>query len=132
MVDTGVVDSVRNWDFYLQSHTALDGTARPAHYFVLFDEIFKAYKKSELPAPCTNPSEYLYSITHNMCYLFCRSTTSVSIPPPVYYADIACERGRRWNSRVFDSSQSETGDGNELRDSDVTVNPTLAKTMFYI
>ena len=123
MVDTEVVDRERNWDFYLQSHTALQGTARPAHYFVLFDEIFKSSK---------TPSEDLYRITHNMCFLFCRATTSVSIPPPVYYADIACERGRRWNIRVFESSQSDKGDENELGDSDVKVHPALAKTMFYI
>ena len=127
-----IVDQARNWDFYLQSHTAIDGTARPAHYFVLLDEIFKNHTLQELPRPFENPSDYLYSITHNMCYLFCRATTSVSIPPPVYYADIACERGRRWNSRVFDSSQSEVSDGNELEDRDVKVDDYLTKKMFYI
>lgn len=31
---------VRNWDSCLQSHAAIQGTARPAHYFVIVDEIF--------------------------------------------------------------------------------------------
>lgn len=129
-MDTGVVDTARNWDFYIQSHTALHGTARPAHYFVLLDEIFSSFKT--LPNPYKNASDYLQGITHNMCYLFCRATTSVSIPPPVYYADIACERARRWNSRVFDPSQSEIGGGNEILDKDVKVNARIAKRMFYI
>lgn len=118
------MDQARNWDFYLQSHTALHGTARPAHYFVLVDEIFKYHTKEELPRGCNNPSDLLYMI------MSCRSITSVSIPPPVYYADVACDRARRWNSRVFDASQSEVSD--ELEDQHVTVDRKLSKTMFYI
>ena len=57
---------------------------------------------------------------------------SVSIPPPVYYADIACERGRRWNSGVFDSAESEVSSNYELQDGDVTVHENLKKTMFYV
>ena len=125
-----IVDQARNWDFYLQSHTALEGTARPAHYFVLVDEIFKDCPADELPKGFKNASDYLYSITYNMCYLYCRATTSVSIPPPVYYADIACERGRRWNGSVFDLS--EEGAANELKDENVTVNKALKHTMFYV
>ena len=90
------------------------------------------YNVHQLPKPFRKPSDYLYSITHNMCYLSCRATTSVSIPPPVYYADLACERARRWNSGVFDGSQSEGSTGMELLDSDVTVHEDLKKTMFYI
>lgn len=130
VVDSVIVDQARNWDFYLQSHTALHGTARPAHYFVLVDEIFKYYRKAELPRGCNNPSDLLYMITYNMCYLSCRSITSVSIPPPVYYADVACDRARWWNSRVFDASQSEVSD--ELEDQHVMVDRKLSKTMFYI
>ena len=130
------MDTSRNWEFYLQSHTALAGTARPAHYFVLFDEIFKMYGQEDgqekLPKPYQNASDYLYSITYRMCFLFCRATTSVSIPPPVYYADIACERGRRWNSRVFDSAESEVSSDNRLEDRDVRVHDNLRKTMFYV
>lgn len=124
------MDQARNWDFYLQSHTALHGTAHPAHYFVLVDEIFNYHTREELPRGCNNPSDLLYVITYNMCYLSCRSITSVSIPPPVYYADVACDTARRWNSRVFDASQSEVSD--ELEDQHVTVDRKLSKTMFYI
>ncbi len=38
VVDRGVT-SERHWDFFLQAHTGLQGTARPAHYVVVQDRI---------------------------------------------------------------------------------------------
>ncbi|KAK4695957.1 eukaryotic translation initiation factor 2C, partial [Lecanoromycetidae sp. Uapishka_2] len=89
VVDTEVTEA-RNWDFFLQSHHALQGTARPAHYFVLRNEIFT----QDFVGPRCKISDYRQQLTYNMCYLFGRSTGPVSIPPPVYYADLACERSR--------------------------------------
>lgn len=101
MVDTGVTEA-RNWDFFLQSHHALQGTARPAHYFVLLNEIFT----QEFIGRHANISDYLQKLTYDMCYLFGRSTGPVSIPPPVYYADLACERSRCYGD--FDDDISDT------------------------
>lgn len=69
------------WDFYLQSHPGLKGTSSPSHYTVLLDE--QGYS-----------SDRLQSIAHNLCHIYARSTRSVSIPAPVYYADIISARGR--------------------------------------
>ena len=110
-----------SWDFYLQSHHAIVGTARPAHYFVLLDEIFRKTTK--------DPVGELERLTFNLCHLYGKATVSVSIPPPVYYADLACGRGKRYLSRVFD--QDQTMD-RQVRDADVTVHDTLKDTMFYI
>lgn len=41
-----------------------------------------------------------------MCFLFGRSTGPISIPPPVYYPDIACERSRCYGD--FDDDTSDT------------------------
>lgn len=95
VADRGITEA-RNWDFFLQSHMAIQGTARPAHYLVLLDEIF-----IDRPLPKgmdfkTN-ADVLKTLTHNTCYLFGRATKAVSICPPAYYADIACERARRYN-----------------------------------
>ncbi|KAF8897601.1 argonaute-like protein [Infundibulicybe gibba] len=69
------------FDFYLQSHGGLLGTSRPAHYSVLYDENgFKA--------------DTLQSLSFALCHVYARSTRSVSIPAPVYYADIVCSRAK--------------------------------------
>ena len=122
---------MRNWDFYLQSHSPIQGTARPAHYFVLQDEIFRSFPPGKVPVPFQTPSDILEQVTHNMCFLFGRATTSVSIPPPVYYADIAAERGRRYLSQYYDPKARKL-DTSAITDKDVAVHESLKDTMFYI
>ena len=134
IVDRGVTEA-RNWDFFLQAHTALQGTARPAHYYVILDEIFR--KRSAKP-PHRNAADSLEELTHNLCYLFGRATKAVSICPAAYYADLVCERARCYLSEVFDAtpaaSVAESGDGGgPIADPDaVKVHPNLKDTMFYI
>ncbi|EER22939.1 Piwi domain containing protein [Coccidioides posadasii C735 delta SOWgp] len=129
IVDRGVTEA-RNWDFYLQAHTALHGTAKPAHYFVILDEIFRARKTG----PAT--SDALEDLTHNLCYLFGRATKAVSVCPPAYYADLACERARRYLSSYFDASPSETvvsgQTGQGPSEDELRIHPNLENSMFYI
>lgn len=66
-----------------------------------------------------------------MCCLFGRATTAVSIPPPVYYADIACERGRRYLSIFYDPKAKKL-DTSKITDWDVEVHDDLKDKMFYI
>ncbi|GAB2225433.1 hypothetical protein Droror1_Dr00006225 [Drosera rotundifolia] len=69
------------FDFYLCSHAGIQGTSRPAHYHVLWDENnFSA--------------DDLQSLTNNLCYTYARCTRSVSIVPPAYYAHLAAFRAR--------------------------------------
>jgi len=80
-----VVDQVvahpTEFDWYLQSHGGLLGTSRPAHYNVLYDDNkFNA--------------DSLQSLSFALCHVYARSTRSVSIPAPVYYADIVCSRAK--------------------------------------
>jgi eukaryotic translation initiation factor 2C len=69
------------FDFYLQAHNAIKGTARSAHYHVLTDEI--GFKGQELP-----------DLTHQLSYAFAQATKGVSYVAPAYTADRLCERGR--------------------------------------
>ena len=87
LVDRGVTD-LRLWDFYLQSHTTIKGTAQPAHYVVLVNEVFQGSSQDVV--------NKIQSVTYHLCYLYGRSTASVSVCTPVYYADIACDRARRY------------------------------------
>jgi len=94
-------------EFWLQAHQGLQGTARPAHYVIIKDEI-----KFEM--------DDLQQFTHRMCYAFGRATKAVSICPPAYYADLLCERGRAYlfttlaenhdsASSVYDSDEGWSG-----------------------
>jgi len=131
VVDRGVT-AVYDFDFYLQAHAGIKGTARPAHYYVIHNEHrFDA--------------NTLQSMTHNLCYLFGRATKSVSICPPAYYADLVCERGRCYIYGLLnaadDAASSATGSDAEAIENTVKkanqlwgngVHPSLRGTMFYL
>ena len=80
LVERDVTHPFEN-DFYLCSHRALQGTARPTHYHVIADEEGV-------------PIEKLQAMIYEMSYQYIRSTTSVSLFPAVYYAHLASNRGR--------------------------------------
>ena len=135
VVDRGISDA-RVWDFYLQAHHALQGTARPAHYFTIWDEIF--YPKHPGKPGTFNAADTLQDLTHKMCYMFGRATKAVSVCPPAYYADLVCTRARCYLADLFDPESSPegsvaTGGTNATVDnSRAVVHPSLADSMFYI
>jgi eukaryotic translation initiation factor 2C len=141
VVDRGVTEA-RNWDFFLQAHAALQGTARPCHYYIVHDEIFRQIYAKQIPPPYQNIADIVEDLTHNMCYLFGRATKAVSLCPPAYYADLACERARCYLANFFDTpsasaAPSTAGGETAARDAkpsaeDVQIHPTLKDTMFYI
>ncbi|GAB1315920.1 Putative argonaute like post-transcriptional silencing Qproduct-2 [Madurella fahalii] len=123
IVDRGVTN-VRYWDFYLQAHASLQGTARPAHYVVLLDEIFR----SDYGAEAAN---VLQKLTHDMCYLYGRATKAVSICPPAYYADLVCTRARAHKSELFDDNSS-VASGHSEATGTIKVHDRLLNSMYYI
>ncbi|KAL2461865.1 Protein argonaute 1 [Abeliophyllum distichum] len=82
------------FDFYLCSHAGIQGTSRPAHYHVLWDEN-------------NFTADALQSLTNNLCYTYARCTRSVSIVPPAYYAHLAAFRARFY-------MEQETADGGSM------------------
>lgn len=128
IVDRGVTQ-VRYWDFFLTAHDALQGTARPAHYTVLLDEIFR----SKFGAAAADEVE---KVTHELCYLYGRATKAVSICPPAYYADVVCERARVHRPEMFQASDVEsvttaTG-GGARRSLDRQLHVNLKDSMYYM
>jgi eukaryotic translation initiation factor 2C len=85
-----------HWDFFLASHVAIQGTARPVHYHVIMDE-----------AKC-NPDE-LQKMIYHQCYQYIRSTTPVSLHPAVYYSHLAAERGRSHEDEAASSREIPSG-----------------------
>ncbi|XP_033128233.1 protein argonaute 10 isoform X4 [Brassica rapa] len=80
VVDTKICHPTE-FDFYLCSHAGIQGTSRPAHYHVLWDEN-------------NFTADGIQSLTNNLCYTYARCTRSVSVVPPAYYAHLAAFRAR--------------------------------------
>lgn len=134
VVDRGVT-TAWNWDFFLQPHAALQGTVRPAHYYVLVEEILH-HRYKAIPSPFKNISDILEDLTHSMSYAYGRATKAVSVCPPAKYADMVCERARCYLNRLFDASTQSIGTSSQeeapASDDDVLVHEKLRDTMFYI
>ncbi|VDP17098.1 unnamed protein product, partial [Onchocerca flexuosa] len=79
-VDVGITHPTE-FDFYLCSHAGIQGTSRPSHYHVLWDD-------NQLSA------DELQQLTYQMCHTYVRCTRSVSIPAPAYYAHLVAFRAR--------------------------------------
>jgi eukaryotic translation initiation factor 2C len=75
------VTTPNEFDFFLYSHIALQGTSRPVHYTVLYDD-------------ANLPPNLVQNMLYEHCYQYMRSTTSVSLHPAVYYAHLASNRAK--------------------------------------
>jgi hypothetical protein len=94
VVDRGVTRPIY-WDFYMQAQTPLQGSARPAHYIVIWDEIFSASNSDPKPA------DSLQALTHDICYMMGRCTRSIGYATPAFLADKYCDRARRYLRAYF-------------------------------
>jgi eukaryotic translation initiation factor 2C len=118
------------FDFYLQSHGGLLGTSRPAHYSVLYDD------NKFTP-------DALQSLSFALCHVYARATRSVSIPAPVYYADIVCSRAKNHYSPQaaldFSNVDTETNQGSDAAENSLRqftdgfkpVHRVLATSMYF-
>ena len=89
--------SPNEWDFFLYSHIALQGTSRPVHYTVLYDD-------------ANHPPNVIQNMIYEHCYQYMRSTTSVSLFPAVYYAHLASNRARA-HEDIRSSEGPQSGPG---------------------
>lgn len=125
-----------DFDFYLQAHAGLQGHVKPTHYTVVYDE-------SKLGA------DEVQQGINTASYLYARATKAVSLVPPAYYADLACERGRCYlnDFLVSEDKTTTTSKGKAKADKDEEkqkvyeaaikawgsgVHRDLTATMFYI
>ncbi|KAI3981946.1 hypothetical protein MKX01_018852 [Papaver californicum] len=112
------------FDFYLCSHAGIQGTSRPAHYHVLWDE--NNFSADEIQ-----------SLTNNLCYTYARCTRSVSIVPPAYYAHLAAYRARFYmgtevpeNPKRRNTHFSPSNNGSCVRELPA-LKENVKKVMFY-
>ncbi|KAL1800152.1 hypothetical protein ACET3X_000494 [Alternaria dauci] len=84
------------FDFYLCSHVAIKGTARPIHYQCILNE--GEWLSAEL-------QQFIFE--HS--YQYVRSTTPVSLHPAIYYAHLAADRSRaHLNDNPVSSGKKES------------------------
>ncbi|KAH7986111.1 hypothetical protein HPB52_025202 [Rhipicephalus sanguineus] len=112
-VDTDVTHPLR-FDFYLCSHTGIQGTSRPSYYRMLWDD------------NCLSPDE-LHNLTYQLCHTYLRSTRSVSVPAPTYYAQLVGHRAR------YHVTNSHEGNGDVQEAVALpTIHPHTCNTMYFI
>jgi eukaryotic translation initiation factor 2C len=95
-----------HWDFFLNSHAAIQGTSRPVLYTVIWDE--NKFTSNEIQ-----------SLIYNSCYTYIRATCSVSLVPATYYAHLAAARARCHDIYADDEvtgSKSDNPDEQNLRE----------------
>lgn len=123
VIDTEVTHPV-DFDFFLCSHFGIQGTSRPAHYYVLWDDNnFKA--------------DTLQQLTYGLCHTYARCSRSVSIPTPVYYAHHATKRAKCYVDARTDGSDSGSSSGGSMLptsvlDEAVKISTLMEKKMFFI
>ncbi|KAG8934335.1 hypothetical protein FRC01_003583 [Tulasnella sp. 417] len=124
VVEQGVSHPVE-FDYYLQSHAGLLGTSRPAHYNVLVDE-------NNLQP------DVLQQLTYTLCHIYARSTRSVSIPAPTYYADIVCSRSANhydpkgpFHPDSYEANSSGTKRLEDAKHYFKNVHPTTRRRMYF-
>ncbi|XP_028968542.1 protein argonaute-2 [Galendromus occidentalis] len=81
-IDRDVVHP-ENFDLYMYSHQGILGTSRPTHYHLIHSD-------EEEPISTDELTELIY----HLCHCYARTTKSVSIPAPVYYAHLAAFRAK--------------------------------------
>lgn len=99
-----VVDSVicrpKEFDFYLCSHSCSKakgcGTIRPMHYHVLRDEN-------------NFPANAFQTLTYYLCYMYAGCTHSISIVPPLRYAQRLASRASCYTEPWYSESGSTAG-----------------------
>jgi eukaryotic translation initiation factor 2C len=114
------------FDYYQQSHGGLLGTSRPAHYSVIHDE-------NNMTADAMQATSF--ALTH----VYARATRSVSIPAPVYYADIVCSRAKNHYNPAGNLHLSEsathteaTSDLQAFKQGFVPLNPKQSGLMYFM
>jgi len=117
VVDQGISHPTEG-DFYLLSHEGIQGTSRPCHYHLLWDD--SNFSANELE-----------TLTYYLCHLYSRCTRAVSYPTPTYYAHLVAERARKHHNELSSmlSGQASVKEVAEVRKK---VEQGAQKAMYFV
>ncbi|KAI9206024.1 Piwi domain-containing protein [Polychytrium aggregatum] len=107
------------FDFYMLSHSGLQGTSRPTHYHVIFDE------------NNVKPDD-LYALTYNLAHLPGRATRSISIASPAYFAHHLADKAKLLLQGDFSDLSSSGRGGEDIVPKLSLLTTGLAGTMFFM
>uniref|UniRef100_A0A0N5CFL0 Protein argonaute-1 n=1 Tax=Strongyloides papillosus TaxID=174720 RepID=A0A0N5CFL0_STREA len=124
IVDGGITHPTE-FDFYLCSHAGIQGTSRPSHYHVLWDD-------NNLKA------DEVQLLTYQLCHTYVRCTRTISIPAPAYYAYLVAFRARY---HLVDHER-DSGEGSQPSEASldtnmsnmtrsIRVHPDISKVMYF-
>ncbi|MED6155463.1 argonaute 5 [Stylosanthes scabra] len=106
-------------DFYLNSHAGIQGTSRPTHYHMLYDDN-------------NFTADGFQTLTNNLCYTYARCTRSVSVVPPAYYAHLAAFRARYYiEGEMSEGDSASRGGGGGVILNLPEVKDNVKQVMFY-
>ncbi|XP_067121683.1 protein argonaute-2-like [Centruroides vittatus] len=123
-VDTNIVHPVFH-DFFLCSHIGIQGTSRPSHYTVLWDDN-------------NFTADQLQLLTYSLCHTYVRCTRTISVPCPVMYAHLAAYRAKQYLvAKTEGESSSETSESEEVIISEsikkaIRVFKTMQNRMYFV
>lgn len=124
-IDTVVTHPV-DFDFFLCSHYGIQGTSKPAHYYVVHDD----YNFS---------ADDLQKLSYYLCHTYARCARSVSIPAPVYYAHLAAFRAKEHivsaievASATSQSSGPDAGLSTREYESAVALTERMKNVMYFV
>merc|ERR1712013_957062 len=125
VIDQGINHPTEG-DFYLLSHEGIQGTSRPCHYHVLWDD--SGFTADELEV-----------LSYYLCHLYSRCTRSVSYPTPTYYAHLVADRARKHHNELAMADNSSCsgnskGDLSEKEKLDIKkrVEEGICKAMYFV
>ncbi|CAN8002960.1 unnamed protein product, partial [Ixodes hexagonus] len=124
-VDTVVTHPV-DFDFFLCSHYGIQGTSKPAHYYVVHDDY-------------NFTSDDLQKLSYYLCHTYARCARSVSIPAPVYYAHLAAFRAKEHivsavdvSSATSESSGGDAGVSTKEYEDAVALTEKMKEVMYFV
>lgn len=117
VIDTDIVSN-QYYDFYMNTHSGIQGTSRPSKYTVLLDEN---------KIPIDQLQGFIYRLTHN----YVRCNRSVSIVNAAYYAHLLAFRGRAYLGDESDAA-SATGSEGPVFEEYQPLHAKLGNRLFFV